>query len=82
MLGVQPDYGRFFHASDEHGPNSAPVHVAKAIFCARQQDIRAPDFLRRQILPIRLENIPAVQFWAFAFLSASSFQERLFWVAS
>ena len=24
MLGVQPELGRFFHAGDEHGPNSAP----------------------------------------------------------
>ena len=27
MLGEQPDYGRFFHASDEHVPNSAPYIV-------------------------------------------------------
>jgi predicted permease len=27
MLGVQPTLGRFFHASDEHGPNSAPYIV-------------------------------------------------------
>jgi predicted permease len=27
MLGVQPQVGRFFHASDEHGPNSAPYIV-------------------------------------------------------
>jgi predicted permease len=26
-LGVQPYLGRFFHASDEHGPNSAPYIV-------------------------------------------------------
>ena len=26
-LGVQPYLGRFFHASDEHGPNSAPYVV-------------------------------------------------------
>ena len=24
MLGIRPALGRFFHASDEHGPNSAP----------------------------------------------------------
>jgi predicted permease len=24
LLGVQPELGRFFHARDEHGPNSAP----------------------------------------------------------
>ena len=24
LLGVQPEIGRFFHAADEHGPNSAP----------------------------------------------------------
>lgn len=27
VLGVQPQLGRFFHASDEHGPNSAPYVV-------------------------------------------------------
>jgi len=27
MLGVEPQLGRFFHASDEHGPNSAPFIV-------------------------------------------------------
>ena len=27
ILGVQPQLGRFFHASDEHGPNSAPYIV-------------------------------------------------------
>lgn len=27
MLGVQPQLGRFFHESDEHGPNSAPYIV-------------------------------------------------------
>ena len=27
MLGVQPALGRFFHAADEHGPNSAPYIV-------------------------------------------------------
>jgi predicted permease len=27
MLGVQPELGRVFHASDEHGPNSAPYIV-------------------------------------------------------
>jgi predicted permease len=27
MLGVQPQLGRFFHDSDEHGPNSAPYIV-------------------------------------------------------
>src|SRR5580658_813795 len=27
MLGVQPALGRFFHQSDEHGPNSAPYVV-------------------------------------------------------
>lgn len=26
-LGIQPYLGRFFHASDEHGPNSAPYAV-------------------------------------------------------
>jgi predicted permease len=27
MLGVQPELGRLFHATDEHGPNSAPYVV-------------------------------------------------------
>ena len=27
LLGVQPQLGRFFHAADEHGPNSAPYLV-------------------------------------------------------
>ncbi len=27
MLGIQPQFGRFFHASDDHGPNSAPYIV-------------------------------------------------------
>jgi len=27
MLGVEPAHGRLFHASDEHGPNSAPFVV-------------------------------------------------------
>src|SRR6201993_2078584 len=31
-LGVQPYLGRFFHASDEHGPNSAPYIVLTYAF--------------------------------------------------
>jgi predicted permease len=27
LLGVQPEIGRFFHAADEHGPDSAPYVV-------------------------------------------------------
>ena len=27
LLGVQPQVGRFFHAADEHGPDSAPYVV-------------------------------------------------------
>jgi predicted permease len=27
LLGVQPELGRFFHAADEHGPDSAPYLV-------------------------------------------------------
>ena len=27
MLGIQPQLGRFFHANDDHGPNSAPYVV-------------------------------------------------------
>ncbi len=29
MLGVQPQLGRFFHESDEHGPDSAPLYRAE-----------------------------------------------------
>jgi macrolide transport system ATP-binding/permease protein len=32
VLGVQPYLGRFFHASDEHGPNSAPYIVLTYAF--------------------------------------------------
>lgn len=32
MLGVQPELGRFFHESDEHGPNSAPYIVLSDAF--------------------------------------------------
>jgi predicted permease len=32
MLGVQPALGRFFHGSDEHGPNSAPYIVLSDAF--------------------------------------------------
>jgi predicted permease len=31
-LGIQPYLGRFFHASDEHGPNSAPYIVLNYAF--------------------------------------------------
>ena len=32
MLGAQPELGRFFHDSDEHGPNSAPYIVLSHSF--------------------------------------------------
>ena len=32
MLNVQPQLGHFFHASDEHGPNSAPYIVLSDAF--------------------------------------------------
>jgi hypothetical protein len=32
MLGAQPELGRFFHASDEHGPDSAPYIVLSDAF--------------------------------------------------
>lgn len=32
MLGVQPELGRLFHTSDEHGPNSAPYIVLSDAF--------------------------------------------------
>src|SRR5690349_16866686 len=35
MLGEQPAQGRFFHASDEHGPNSAPYIVLSYDFWRR-----------------------------------------------
>jgi hypothetical protein len=40
-LGIQPYLGRFFHASDEHGPNSAPyIVLTHAFWHARFQDDR------------------------------------------
>ncbi len=36
VLGVQPAIGRFFHASDEHGPGSAPYIVLSNDFWRRQ----------------------------------------------
>ncbi len=38
VLGVQPALGRFFHASDEHGPASAPYIVISDDFWRRQFD--------------------------------------------
>jgi len=32
VLGIQPCLGRFFHASDEHGPNSTPYIVLTYVF--------------------------------------------------
>lgn len=32
LLGVQPEHGRLFHPSDEHGPNSAPYIVLSHAF--------------------------------------------------
>lgn len=32
MLGVQPELGRLFHPSDEHGPNSAPYIIVSHAF--------------------------------------------------
>ena len=40
-LGVQPYLGRFFHASDEHGPNSAPdIVLTYAFWHSHFQDDR------------------------------------------
>jgi predicted permease len=40
-LGVQPYLGRFFHATDEHGPNSAPyIVLTHAYWHAHFQDDR------------------------------------------
>src|SRR5271168_4706568 len=42
ILRMQPYLGRFFHSSDEHGPNSAPyVVLAYAYWHSRFQDDRA-----------------------------------------
>jgi predicted permease len=38
MLGVQPAQGRLFHASDEHGPNSAPYVALSNDFWRRHFD--------------------------------------------
>ena len=38
VLGVQPELGRFFHASDEHGPNSASYLVLSDRFWRTQFD--------------------------------------------
>ena len=38
MLGIQPAHGRVFHASDEHGPNSAPYIVLSHDFWRRYFD--------------------------------------------
>ncbi len=38
MLGVQPAQGRLFHASDEHGPNSAPYIILSHNFWRRYFD--------------------------------------------
>ena len=35
MLGVRPEHGRLFHASEEHGPNSAPYIVLSHDFWRR-----------------------------------------------
>lgn len=41
VLGVQPFLGRFFHGSDEHGPNSAPyIVLSHAFWHSRFQDDR------------------------------------------
>jgi predicted permease len=42
MLGIQPYLGRFFHGSDERGPNSAPyVVLSYAYWHSRFQDDRS-----------------------------------------
>ena len=38
MLGVQPEHGRLFHTSDEHGANSAPYIVLSHDFWHRHFD--------------------------------------------
>jgi predicted permease len=38
MLGAQPALGRFFHESDEHGPNSAPYIVLSDAFWRNRFD--------------------------------------------
>jgi predicted permease len=39
VLGVQPEAGRFFHAADEHGPNSAPYVVLSDALWRRAFDV-------------------------------------------
>ena len=36
------------------------LYLSKRIFDARQQDAGAPDFIRRQVVPIRFQEIAAV----------------------
>jgi predicted permease len=49
VLGVQPHLGRFFHASDEHGPNSAPyVVLSHAYWQSRFQS--DPKVVGRKVL--------------------------------
>jgi len=38
LLGVRPEVGRFFHASDEHGPGSAPYVVLSDALWRREFD--------------------------------------------
>jgi predicted permease len=48
LLGVQPLLGRFFHANDEHGPNSAPYIVLSYDFW-RERFNGDPNVLGTQI---------------------------------
>ena len=48
-LGIQPFLGRFFHASDEHGPNSAPyIVLAHSYWHSRFHD--DPGIIGRSVL--------------------------------
>ena len=41
VLGIQPYLGRFFHISDEHGPNSSPyIVLSYAYWCSYFQSDR------------------------------------------
>ena len=43
LLGVQPEVGRFFHAADEHGPDSAPfVVLSNDLWRLRLSPIKVP----------------------------------------
>ena len=42
VLRTQPYLGRFFHASDEHGPNSAPYFVLSYAYWHSRWNLPVP----------------------------------------